>query len=132
MTDIPILTERPSRRLNYVLDFINSQYKGLRLYNVQIPIISIPGEPLLIYSSLPPTEGVFIASCGYLEDGAAMPKSKLVKSFPMPYIFPAKHKDLFGFDIFATGFGLSITENTNMYYSREAAVSALKEQEAQK
>jgi hypothetical protein len=111
MTDIPILTERPSRRLNYVLDFINSQYKGLRLYNVQIPIISIPGEPLLIYSSLPPTEGVFIASCGYLEDGAAMPKSKLVKSFPLPYIFPTDQKDLFGFDIFAAIFWmLSRTE----------------------
>jgi len=111
MTDIPILTEQPSRRLNYVLDFINSQYSDLRLVAVQIPIISVPGEPLLIYSNLPPTEGIYIASCGYLEDGADMPKSKLVKSFPMPYIFPAQHKDLFGFDIFAAIFWmLSRTE----------------------
>lgn len=34
----------------------------------------------------------------------------------------------FGFNLYATDFGFSITEKTNMYYSYEAAKAALKEQ----
>lgn len=46
-------------------------------------------------------------------------------------IYPTiRENGKFGFDIFATDFGFSITEKTNMYYSREAAEAALKEQEA--
>jgi len=47
-------------------------------------------------------------------------------------IYPTIRKNgKFGFDLYATNYGLSITENTNVYYSREAAEAALKEQEAE-
>lgn len=48
-------------------------------------------------------------------------------------IYPTiRENGKFGFNLYATDFGLSITEKTNMYYSREAAEAALKEQEKQK
>ena len=41
-------------------------------------------------------------------------------------IYPAVRKNgKFGFDVFATDFGFSITETSNMYYSREEAEAAL-------
>lgn len=46
-------------------------------------------------------------------------------------IYPTiRENGKFGFNLYATDFGFSITEKTNMYYSREAAKAALKEQEA--
>lgn len=45
-------------------------------------------------------------------------------------IYPTiRENGKFGFNLYATDFGFSITEKTNMYYSLESAKAALKEQE---